>query len=77
MIIIGATMTYFFWALGGAVVGFLLSGWIFFYQLLLLRNHVKETREIMERNDCKTDTLQGKISELEGNSPDEPRSMWN
>lgn len=70
-------MNYFWCALGGAVVGFLLSGWIFLYQLLLLRNHINETREIMEKNEGRTDILQGKMDKIEEDSSEEPRSMWS
>lgn len=70
-------MTYFFYVLGGAVVGFLLSGWIFFYQLLLIRKHIAETKEIIEKNEEETNILRRKLNEFEEKFPDEPRSMWS
>ena len=63
--------------IGGAVIGCLLSGWIFFWQLLVLRRHVDETRKIMERSDERADLLRGKVNKLEGDSSEEPRSMWS
>ena len=70
-------MTYFFYALGGAVVGFLLSGWIFFYKLLRLRDHISETRNIIEKHEEETDVLRRKLREFETQDPEEPRSMWS
>jgi len=70
-------MTYFFYVLGGAVIGFLLSGWIFLYRLLLVREHIKQTRNIVEKNEEETDVLRKRLREFETQEPEEPRSMWN
>ncbi len=70
-------MTYFFYVLGGTVVGYLISWGVSSYQLLLLGKHIDETRKIIERNEEETANLRRRLSEFEEKFPDEPRSMWS